>query len=172
MPLPEITSKHFRVTENKVVPQAEDNGTLQNDTESEEIRLMAEILSSDSGFQSHPIFTRGSDFFACDEDDYALRQPEEYFSSYMDTSACKDVSPPVEQQSPFTKECSAIDASQIPMSDRSFHTMRHTDKLSNAANHHYLTCRQWHSLPDEGHFAATCSLSPESQCRSRGQVAA
>uniref|UniRef100_A0A131YY82 Protein transport protein Sec16A n=1 Tax=Rhipicephalus appendiculatus TaxID=34631 RepID=A0A131YY82_RHIAP len=159
--LARITSKHFRVTENKVVPQAEDNGTLQNDTESEEIRLMAEILSSDSGFQSHPIFTRGSDFFACDEDDYALRQPEEYFSSYMDTSACKDVSPPVEQQSPFTKECSAIDASQIPMSDvLSYHeTHRQTVECSESSLPHLSTVAQ---PPDEGHFAATCSLSPES----------
>ncbi|XP_075731172.1 uncharacterized protein LOC119181866 [Rhipicephalus microplus] len=159
--LAQITSKHPRVAENEVMPLVGDNSTLY-DLDSEEIRLMAEILSSDSGFQSHPIFSSGSDFFACDEDDYALRQPEEYFSAYKDTSACNCVSPPTEQQNPFTEECSAIDASQIqmPVVFSYNETPRQTVEFSESPLPHLSAAPQ---PSDEHHFAATCPLSPKSQ---------
>lgn len=176
--LAQVTSKHL---ENKVVPQAGDNGTHQYDADSEEIRLMAEILSSDSGFQSHPIFTNGSDFFACEDDEYVLRQPEEYFSSYMDSSACKDVSSPVEQQtsvaetqafapterwSPFTTERAAMDASQIQMpADHSF-IATHRETVDESSLPQPSTVAQ---PSDARHFAATCSHTAESRVKVKDQ---
>lgn len=124
--LAQIISEHLSiVAENKVKPQTGDNGTLRFDGETDEIAVMAEILSADSGFQSQPNVRNSSDFPVSDNDRYTMRQPEDYFSSYVDTFAYKgslisveqssvaETKATAEQWSPLIAESAALDASHI-----------------------------------------------------------
>lgn len=124
--LAQIISEHLSiVSENKVEPQTGDNGALRFDGDTDEIAVMAEILSADSGFQSQPNVRNVSDFPVSDNDRYPMRQPEDYFSSYVDSYACKgslisaeqssvaETKATAEQWSPLIAETAALDASHI-----------------------------------------------------------
>lgn len=168
--LAQMVSEH-RVAENSTVPQAGDHCTFRNDGESDGTGFMAEILSADSGFQSQPNVA-SADFAGCDLDGYGLRQPENYFSSYMDTSACKDILPPVEQRSPvdtqtaisapaeqwsWVTEDAARDASQMQASAdlSSLETAPLTvEGGSQSPPPHLSTLAQ---PPHERNFTGTCS---------------
>ncbi|XP_075527906.1 uncharacterized protein LOC142560033 [Dermacentor variabilis] len=134
--LAQMVSEH-RAADNSAMPQAGDHCTFRSDGESDGTGFMTEILSADSGFQSQPNVAI-ADFSGCDIDRYVLRQPENYFSSYVDTSVCKDISPPLEQWSSVADTHAAVSAAAEQCSSMAEDAARENSQIQASADLSFL----------------------------------